>query len=363
MTYYYLLTPRKTGDLDQDEWKRLLNWISSDAKTILGDRCDYYYWRGLAWPKGYYPGVQDHDQSEILMSHKTVDVVQNDSRKKKIIKLSPNPFLRDCIRNLCILDGVILNPPPYVVHIDLMKHITLPHNQLMILDALFEQGSNSKYQQLAKGYSKSNPKKYIYSEHSGSMIVKNDEIDQILVYAAPGRIEETDAEIIMPINQDDMGNHPYLFHTHPGTSRKTTLIREGVVFEFPSPGDLFNFAYYEKKQHKVQASIIVVAEGMYVIRKNNWDCDILLGSNEYPYIQKGIDKIHRLAQNNIGKNPKCYDSIDNFQKYVARNPKYIEKYNKLLHHTNLFVDYYPRIYENNEWTLMPIQLLYQEPTF
>src|SRR5438105_2479370 len=77
------------------------------------------------------------------------------------------------------------------------NYITLHYNKLLIIDALMDQGSYPRYSlwDQMDGH-----EKFIYSEHSGVITVKNDSINNIIVSAETNRIDATDKNIYLPIN-------------------------------------------------------------------------------------------------------------------------------------------------------------------
>ncbi|AGF85343.1 hypothetical protein QJ854_gp439 [Moumouvirus goulette] len=274
-------------------------------------------------------------------------------------KKFPSEYFINAIINTIYHKNTIINPPicinPNIINS--FKYIPLHYNKLLIIDALMKQGSHPRY---LLSESRTNPnKKYIYSEHWGVISFKNNIINNIIVSTESSRIDIIDGDIFLPTNNDFFNDYVYLFHTHPYASTYGNRIKDGILYEFPSANDIYNFIKY-KNEGKAQASIIVAPEGIYVIRqiiyKKNHNLDI----KYFQFINKYTLKLEKLAIKNLKENVNKISDIDFFHKVIGSNFKYINLYNKYLEPHNIFIEYYPRRKINGEWCLRPINLQYVE---
>lgn len=277
---------------------------------------------------------------EKLCSYKLGNIIW--SKKKDMY---PSEYFIQIIMNIVIINDYIINPPLHLNYEDInhFKYIPLTYNKLLIIDALMIQGSFPRY---------SNDNKFIYSEHSGGIIIKDDKVINIIVSTQTDRIDPNDKTIFLPTNTKDLYKYPYLFHTHPNTKEYGGRLNEGIIYEFPSANDIYNFMKYHD-EGKTQGSLIVAPEGSYFIRPiflhkyNNLE-------KYFNKIVSFISKLEKIAINNI---PNVNIHIpDNFHKYIGNNLIYIKMFNKFIKPLNIFIEYYPRIKINNEWCLREINL-------
>jgi len=269
----------------------------------------------------------------------------------------PSEYFIKNILAMVIVDNYIINPPLQVepALINCFTYIPLHYNKLLIIDALMHQGSFPRYSmQISDGQ-----EKYIYSEHSGTISIKNNTIDNIIVSAETNRVDTNDETIYLPINTDVLADYAYLFHTHPNTSKYGGRIKEGIIYEFPSANDLFNFIKYHNNG-KAQASIVIAPEGIYVIRQIQYQ-DILPADKEIFYhLRKFILKLEKMAIKKIKSQIDKISDPDFFHHNVGSDFTCIKLYNKFIEPLNLFIEYYPRTKKNGEWCLQQINLPYIE---
>lgn len=267
--------------------------------------------------------------------------------------LYPSEYFIKVILSMCVIDDYIVNPPIEIEpgRINSYHYIPLHYNKLLIMDALMHQGSQPRY--LTK------EGRFIYSEHSGGISLKNKVVDNIIVSAESNRTDAADVNIFLPINADILAQYEYLFHTHPNTSTYAGRIKDGIIYEFPSANDLFNFVKYHT-EGAAMASLIIAPEGMYVIRQIKYrKFDV---NYEFFYrLRKFILKLERAAIKELQPYMPQLSDPDFFHKYVGSNFKYIKLYNKFIEPVNLFIEYYPRQKRNNEWNLRQISLAYVDP--
>lgn len=223
-------------------------------------------------------------------------------------------------------------------------------NTINIIDGLYEIGSNQIYTQKNKNISESKITRF--SEHSGFLYFEKNAVSDIKVITE-SRVDNSDPSIYMPKNCLEALEVNYIFHTHPKTPYIGSRIKNGIIYEFPSISDIIHFIDHHNNG-KLQGSIIIAPEGIYIIRKNNFDkkniivdYDLMIQNLENVFIECynesyskysfiGYDK---LKYKNEVKLPDYF-----FYEQVARNYEYISKINKVLISHGLFIDYYARIY-------------------
>ncbi len=137
------------------------------------------------------------------------------------------------------------------------KYIKVKRNQLLLLDALLNDGGYSK-----KYLDRSNNVRF--SEHSGHLGLNESSIDRIIVSAKTTREDADDKEILLPHNLSDTYEYEYFFHTHPPTPYPGARAKDGIIYEFPSISDIFHFIDHYN-MGKTVGSIVVAPEGYYII--------------------------------------------------------------------------------------------------
>ena len=263
----------------------------------------------------------------------------------------PSEYFVKVILNTNVMDNYILNPPIELKNsqINYFTYISLPHNKLLILDALMKQGSKPRY------ISNDKDKKLIYSEHSGVIDVKDNVVETIIVSANTDRRDIADNDIFLPNNPQKFKDFPYVFHTHPNTSKYGGRIIHGIVYEFPSSSDIFNFVKYYNNG-KVQSSIIVSPEGIYVIRPIKWKGKLVI--NKQNNLGSFISELEEQAIEKIKPFESKISNPDIFHENVSYDLSFIKKYNQFIKSYNLFIEFYPREKKDNKWSLRPLALQY-----
>lgn len=274
----------------------------------------------------------------------------NDVAEKIKDNKYPSEYFVMIIMHTCVIDDTIVNPPIQLAS-DVMSHfsyIPFDYNKLLIIDALMKQGSQPVYQ---------NDNEYIYSEHAGILSINHEVIDNIIVSAVTNRIDVNDNKIYLPVNVDEFMNYEYLFHTHPNTSTLAGRVDNGIIYEFPSANDLYNFVKYYN-DGKTQASLIVTPEGIYMIRPISISSKINVKTDLFNDIKKFIIQLETEAIQKLKVNRDLLKTPEVFHKYVSYDFSYIKKYNKFIEPFNLFVEYYPRVKRDGLWQLRSISLPY-----
>jgi len=135
------------------------------------------------------------------------------------------------------------------------KLFTVEKNDLFVLDALMHDGSQQKY---------AHHQNLKYSEHGGLLDFNNHGLERIIV-TTQKESDKGDPEIYFPVVGDDVDDYEFMYHTHPPTPTPGARSKIGIVYEIPSLSDINTFiiSYMEGK---IQGSVIVAPEGIYVIR-------------------------------------------------------------------------------------------------
>lgn len=312
-----------------------INKNINKQSLVVGTNCkkcqnDFFYKFGdITWPKNLLHKIKDHH-------------------------LYPSDYFIKIIMGCCIINNYIVNPPIQIEPrlIKSFMYIPFHRNKLLIIDALMQQGSYPRYSTIDK--------KYIYSEHSGVVSLKNYIIDNIIVSAETNRINANDNDIYLPINTDLMKNHEFLFHTHPNTITYAGRLKDGVIYEFPSANDILNFIKY-RTIGIAQASIIAAPEGMYVVRPIIYKNKSAMSMKQFHKLSDFIIELENKAIEKFHPFINRISDPNYFHKNIASNMLYIKKYNKFIEPLNLFIEYYPREKINGEWCLRPFNLCYIEP--
>jgi len=228
------------------------------------------------------------------------------------------------------------------------SYIKINENQLMILDALLKHG----------GYSK----KYIettesnitrYSEHMGLLDFKMNLLEKIVVAGNTTRVDKGDNEIYLPKHIDKLHEYEYIFHTHPPTPRPGGRAIHGLIYEFPSMGDILHFID-SFNEGKLCGSLVITSEGLYNIRKIKRDHDKIIINEDklFSEYKKRIDHIHDKAIEKYGTNFKT----ETFYSKISQDVSALNELNNILNKFDLHIDYSPRIKYKNMWILPKIYL-------
>lgn len=215
-------------------------------------------------------------------------------------------------------------------------YLKVSRNQLLILDSLFEHGSKKLYLDKTK-------KKTLfrYSEHVGLLDFSDNVLQKIIVYGDTNRVDTGDEEIFLPGEIEDAPLYEYIFHTHPFTPRPGGRVENGVLYEFPSLGDIFNFID-NHNNGKTQGSIVIAAEGMYIIQKKIHDLNKLKINEEelYNNYSKVIFDIQTDAIDTFGSD---FTTEEFFEKIALETNTYLDKLNIFLDKYKLFINFYNRM--------------------
>lgn len=228
------------------------------------------------------------------------------------------------------------------------KYLKLDKNQIMIMDALMKHGSYRWY---------SDKKKrdvFRYSEHAGLLDFDNNGLEKIVISGNTTRVDKHDDDIFLPKNMIDMLDYEYIFHTHPATPKPGGRADAGILYELPSPSDLFHFMDHHN-DGKTQGSIVITAEGMYIIRQSKPSINkIKINENKF---LKEIRPIYINGQSDEIEKYGTKFTANIFYSKIAQDKTLINKFNKILNKFKLHIDYYPRIKDyKGRWIIDTIYL-------
>lgn len=217
---------------------------------------------------------------------------------------------------------------------DNIVFLKIERNQIMILDALMKHGGYTK-----KYVDVENKNVFRYSEHAGVLDIKNKLIDKIIVSGNTLRVDRGDEEIFLPIDFSDVFEYEYIFHSHPPERRMGGRVKHGILYEFPSLGDLFHFIDHHN-DGKTIGSLVITPEGLYNIRKLVLDKkrikineDIFFDEVQKTYRDVQIDAIQKYGYN---------FSTYTFYSKISQDLTYINRINEILKKYQLLIEFYPR---------------------
>jgi hypothetical protein len=195
-----------------------------------------------------------------------------------------------------------------------IKYVKLDKNQIMIIDALMYHGGYTK-----KYYDKTK-KDFKYSEHAGLLDFNGKYLDKIIVSGNTDRTDAGDNDIYLPNNMADAIEYEYLFHTHPPTPKPGGRSSDGILYEFPSIGDILHFIDHFN-DGKTIGSLVITPEGMYNIRKLSINTNKIKIDEDtmFKKVSKEINKIQDSALKMYGTNFSTYQ----FYSQIAQDISHI----------------------------------------
>lgn len=252
------------------------------------------------------------------------------------------------ITNLRIDRGII-NPPIVFLSADLAKvrYVPVTRACLLLIDSALMSGSQ-------KRYPSPDGTKMLYSEHSGILKVTDRRVVGIEFSLDSTRMDDADADIYLPANNEVMNQGLFLFHTHPFTDGYGGRLHRHIVYEIPSSGDLYNFVKYRNSGF-AQASFIAAPEGVYIIRPlvhRRFELPL----DAHDAINRTVTDLEEEAMSRC-KGLDLTDA-DTFHQHVSADRRCINQFNRYLSQYNLFVEYYPRVKEADTWKLPLVSLVY-----
>jgi hypothetical protein len=200
------------------------------------------------------------------------------------------------------------------------KMIKLTKNQLMILDAMMNQGGTTKKYEDSKH-------KLRYSEHIGMLDFDDNGLEKIIVSTKRSLEADNDPTILLPDNPPDALDYEYIFHTHPPTPYPGARAKDYVLYEFPSVDDLYHFSYHYN-EGRTQGSIIIAPEGLYLIVANKKKIDVPNFKTTY---KKQVTAIVDVQVDAIAKYGDSFEGRpDRFYSKVAQDTAYLKRYNSVV---------------------------------
>ena len=282
------------------------------------------------------------------------------SKNNKINNKISNKILEDPELKKVTLEKVKINNEDYA---------KLERNKILILDALMAAGG--KFKKYVDPYDK-NIKRY--SEHAGFLDFDNGSLQKIVVSAQTDRVDEGDNEIFLPKDMDEMLEYEYIFHTHPPTPNAGGRAEYGILFEYPSIGDIFHFIDHYNDGN-VLGSMVIAAEGLYNIRRVNLsdlDPEELDIKNKKPKgkmedIDIDEDRLYddyrkifrKLQREAIDKYGIKFEQ-EYFYDTIAQDTSYMKRFNKVLNRYQIHIDFYPRKKDGKHWYIDTIFLKFEQ---
>ncbi len=245
-----------------------------------------------------------------------------------------------------------------VYKIDNRKYVKIHRNQILIMDALMIHGGyKRKYYDSIKEMNKIPD--YKYSEHSGLLDIDDGGLDKIIVSATTSRLEENDNEIFLPRNMKEAYEYEYIFHTHPPTPKPGGRVSVGILYDFPSINDMLHFMHHHNYGN-TQGSIVVASEGLYNIRKFDFNRDKIVildnGKKEAAFIETINAVSNNIHKKSLAKYGTKFTTAHFYNK-ISQDFTFIDEYNNKLHDFDLHIDFFPRIRDKyGNWVIDTIYL-------
>jgi hypothetical protein len=229
-----------------------------------------------------------------------------------------------------------------------ISYIKINQNQLLIMDALMTHGGYTK-----KYLDLNNQNIMRYSEHTGLLDFKMNILEKIVVAGNTTRVDKGDDEIFLPRDLSELKDYEYIFHTHPPTPKPGGRAIGGVLYEFPSMGDILHFMD-NFNDGKICGSLVVTSEGLYNIRKiQNNRKQIKINEDK---LFKDYNKTFYEIQSYYINKYTIKFTLKDFYSKIGQNKKPIEELNKMLNQYEIHIDFYPRIKIKTNWILDKIYL-------
>jgi len=340
-----------------EEYEEPIDCHLCDKKGVSTRR---YMYASMMWEDGLIHYIHTHNVKltvqfkQFILSSNDVKKIFSLSAKTTLQKIDNKHNIHDSRQtrqngrateklNNIVLSKIIRDNKEYVV---------MERNQILILDALMIHGGYEKrYIDVVKNLHR-------YSEHAGFLDFEENMLSKIVVSGRTNRVDEGDNEIYLPMGMEDMFDYEYIYHTHPPTPRPGGRADEGILYEFPSIGDIYHFIDHHNGG-VVIGSLVVTAEGLYNIRKFNNDGKGIHINEDLLY--KNYQKIFNRAQKGAINEYGTGFNTQTFYANIAQNTKYIDMMNKVLNGFNIHIDFYPRKKDpDGRWVIDTIFLIFRE---
>lgn len=294
--------------------------------------------------------------------HRRIESTKRDESKCVIKKPEPGDALR--------LARIRVNNEEYV---------KLEKNKLLILDALMISGG--KFKKYVDPY---NNKIKRYSEHAGFLDFDSGFLHKIVVSGQTDRVDDGDDEIFLPKDFNEMYDYEYIFHTHPPTPTPGGRAEVGILFEFPSIGDIFHFIDHYNEGNVI-GSLVVAPEGLYNIRryvdKTSTVIDLARAktpkqtaraeekikkkmSEELDIDEDGLyeaySRIFKRIQKDAIEEYGADFNTNEFYSVISQDTTYIDRFNKVLNRYEIQIDYFPRKQDGKYWYIDTVFLKFRQ---
>lgn len=307
---------------------------NTDTKTICS-LCKYsenkiiFSMNRIQWSSMLIHYIDKHDY---IPSTEFIDFIFSRRLNYELIKPSSR-FKKYSAKKLSIYDKNFLK---------------LTKDQINILDSLMHSGANKIY----------GTHENKFSEHAGFLDFDDVKLEKIVVSPNAQTIDYNDSDIFLPDDIEELYDYEYFYHTHPPTGGIAGRVDEYVLYDFPSAGDIVHFID-RYNNGEAQGSIVVAPEGIYIIRKLNFDNNKIIIKNYNKFFKKAQSIYSDINMDAIEK----YTSIDNpkiskstFYNSIMLDTSYLDTFNKYLNKFDIHIDYFHRIKLNNKWVLDTIYL-------
>jgi hypothetical protein len=229
-----------------------------------------------------------------------------------------------------------------------LEYIKINQNQMLIFDALLKHGGYTK-----KYIDLTNSDILRYSEHTGLLDFKMNLLERVVVAGNTTRVDKGDEEIFLPRDLSDLREYEYIFHTHPPTPKPGGRVKQGILYEVPSIGDILHFID-SFNDGKICGSLVVTAEGLYNIRKMKLDHEKIFVNEDKLF--RDYNYIFERIQDQVIEKYGTNFTTEKFYKKIAQERTYFEKFNEILNKYQIQIDFYPRIKYKSQWILDKVYL-------
>ena len=162
-----------------------------------------------------------------------------------------------------------------------------------------------------------------------------------------------DNDIFLPENMKDAYDYEYIFHTHPPTPTPGGRASMGILYEYPSRSDIIHFIDHYN-DGKTQGSIVLAPEGLYNIRKKEFDLNkIEMNHNKF---RKKYKKYFRKYQTEMIEKYGVKFNETKFFGTISQDTYFTDKMNIVLNDFDIHIDFYPRIQIKKKWIIDTIHL-------
>lgn len=306
------------------KYKKAKKCLLCDKKNVTSGR---FMYKKIVWEDGLKHYITVHNIKP------TIDFMDIVYRYKEV-KLNRQGVLK--------FDGDIKS-------VNNVTYVKIHKNQLLILDALMKHGGYAKKYADVK-----NDETFRYSEHAGLLDFNNINIEKIIVAGNTTRIDRGDEEIYLPRNIPDAINYEYIFHTHPPTPKPGGRSGSGILYEFPSIGDILHFIDHYNNG-KTCGSLVITSEGLYNIRVVDFNTK-KLEMDEDEMFHEYNSEMKKIQRYWIAHYKTTFDTYL-FYSSIAQNVKPIKDLNVVLNKFNILIDYYPRVRDKKgNWILDTVYL-------